>query len=156
MEVDSVHSKIEKKIKGKEFYVPFDYVRSIREARSKPTEFNVVVLKYTDFIDFSNGYYTSVRPGMKKGEVTLREWNFIPVEVFESPPLIAEDKKPETIGESLIKPCLLIAYSTVLDEISYKEVAKISVSNNTVKRIDDIAVDLKKSTGAKAKDLPIL
>lgn len=68
MEVDSVHSKIEKKIKGKEFYVPFDYVRSILEARTKPSKFNVVVLKYTDFLDFSNGYYTSVRPGLKKGD----------------------------------------------------------------------------------------
>jgi len=32
---------------------------------------------------------------------------------YEIALLIAKDKKPHTIGESLVKPCLLTAYKTI-------------------------------------------
>ncbi|XP_072380493.1 protein FAM200C-like [Diabrotica undecimpunctata] len=58
--------------------------------------------------------------------------------------LIVKDKKPHTIDESLIKPCLLTACSTVLSEDGCKKVEKISLSNDTVKRrIDDMVLDLQ-------------
>lgn len=69
--------------------------------------------------------------------------------------LIVKDKKPHTIGESLIKPCLLTACSTVLSEDSCKKIEKISLSNDTVKRrIDDMALDLKNQLMQKLKSSP--
>ena len=69
--------------------------------------------------------------------------------------LIAKDKKPHTIGESLIKPCLLNACNTVFGEKSCKKVAKISLSNDTVKRrIDEMGQDLKKQIIEKLKKSP--
>lgn len=69
--------------------------------------------------------------------------------------LIAKDKKPHTIGESLIKPCLLTACSTILSEDSCNKVAKISLSNDTVKRrIDEMALDLKNQVVQKLKSSP--
>lgn len=67
--------------------------------------------------------------------------------------LIAKDKKPHTIGESLIKPCLLTACSTVLGDDSYNKFAKIALSNDTVKRrIDDMAIDMKNQLVQKLKN----
>ncbi|KAJ8889125.1 hypothetical protein PR048_008619 [Dryococelus australis] len=58
--------------------------------------------------------------------------------------LIAQDKKPHIIGESLIKPCLLTACRTVLGEESCNQIANISLSVGTVKhRIEEMAQDLK-------------
>lgn len=68
MEVDSMHSMIEKKIKKQEHFVPADYVRAIREARINPRPYVVVSLTYRDFTSYSDGYYRSIRPGSKKGD----------------------------------------------------------------------------------------
>lgn len=69
--------------------------------------------------------------------------------------LIAKDKKPHTIGESLIKPCILTACSTILNEESCSKVAKIALSDDTVKRrIDDMALDLKYQVVQKLKSSP--
>ncbi|XP_072390800.1 protein FAM200C-like [Diabrotica undecimpunctata] len=69
--------------------------------------------------------------------------------------LIVKDKKPHTIGESLIKACLLTAYSTVLSEDSCRKVENTSLSNDTVKRkIDDMALDLKNQVLQKLKGSP--
>ncbi|XP_072401099.1 zinc finger BED domain-containing protein 5-like [Diabrotica undecimpunctata] len=69
--------------------------------------------------------------------------------------LIVKDKKPHTIGESLIKPCLLTACSTVLSEDSCKKVEKISLSNDTItRRIDNMALSLKNQLLQKLKGSP--
>ncbi|KAL7635350.1 UNVERIFIED_CONTAM: hypothetical protein RMT77_014417 [Armadillidium vulgare] len=69
--------------------------------------------------------------------------------------LIAKDKKLHTIGESLVKPCLLTACSTVLGEESCNKVAKISLSNDTVKhRVYEMAQDLNRQVIEKLKKSP--
>lgn len=68
MEVDSVHSTIENKIKEHTHYVPADYIRDIREARMQPSPYFVQNLTYKDFFCFANGYYKSIRPGYHKGD----------------------------------------------------------------------------------------
>ena len=63
---DSVHARIEKQIKGKDVYLPFEYVK-YKEARQTPFPYEAAYLKYDFFKDFSNiSYYDSVRPGRKK------------------------------------------------------------------------------------------
>lgn len=45
MECDSVHALIERKLKGKDIYLPTDYVRATMEARKKPILYETRVLK---------------------------------------------------------------------------------------------------------------
>ncbi|XP_042209700.1 zinc finger BED domain-containing protein 5-like [Homarus americanus] len=47
---------------------------------------------------------------------------------------IAKQKKPHTIGETLIKPCALKMVKRVLGEASERKIQQISLSNDTVKR----------------------
>ena len=63
---------------------------------------------------------------------------------FEIAQMIAQAKKPHNIGETLIKPCMLKASSLVLGESSSKKLAKISLSDSTIKtRIDELANDIE-------------
>ncbi|XP_039286939.1 uncharacterized protein LOC111052339 isoform X2 [Nilaparvata lugens] len=69
MEGDSVHSKIEQKIRGKDIFMPYEYVKFTKEARHTPFPYEAVYLKHTFFKDFSKiVYYDSIRPGRKKGD----------------------------------------------------------------------------------------
>ncbi len=47
---------------------------------------------------------------------------------------IAKQKKPHTIGETLIKPCTLKMVKRVLGDASERKLQQISLSNDTVKR----------------------
>ena len=59
---------------------------------------------------------------------------------YEIAQMIAQAKKPHNIGETLIKPCMLKASSLALGESNRKKLAKISLSDSTIKtRIDDLA-----------------
>ena len=63
---------------------------------------------------------------------------------FEIAQMIAQAKKPHNIGETLIKPCMLKASSLVLGESNSKKLAKISLSESTIKtRIDELANDIE-------------
>lgn len=56
---------------------------------------------------------------------------------------IAKNKKPHTIGENLIKPCILDAVKLVLGEQHVEKINKISFSNNTIKnRIEDMSKNI--------------
>ena len=80
MECDSVHSCIERKIKGKDIHLPSDYLRISKEARSKPAPYDVVCMQYTDFKDFTpkrfHRYY-SIRPGRVSYFLTINTVKFI-------------------------------------------------------------------------------
>ncbi|CAH1987463.1 unnamed protein product [Acanthoscelides obtectus] len=66
--------------------------------------------------------------------------------------MIAKQYKPHTIGEELIKPCVLKATQIILGDGAEQKVESISLSNNTVKRrIDDIAADIKSQIINKVK-----
>ena len=68
MEVDSVHSAIERKLKKKQIYSPAGFVTVIEEARLA----NSYKVKYVDhkfFSDFSTkNYRSSIRPGSRAGD----------------------------------------------------------------------------------------
>ena len=79
---DSVHARIEKQIKGKGVYLPFEYVKYTKEARQTPFPYKTAYLKYDFFKDFFNiSYYDSVRPGRKKRDpcvVDVRCFQYLP------------------------------------------------------------------------------
>ena len=57
---------------------------------------------------------------------------------------IAKTKKKHTIGEKLIKPCILSAAEQILGPEAARKFDGIPLSNNTVqRRIEDIAMDIE-------------
>ena len=52
---------------------------------------------------------------------------------FEIADLIAKEKKPHNIGEALIKSCMLKAAGLLLGKTYSKKMAKISLSDSTIK-----------------------
>lgn len=73
MEVDSVHSTIDRKLKNRDIYLPTDYINVCREARHK-NPYNVRYMHFDDFKDFSQiGYYSTIRPGYKAGDPKVSE-----------------------------------------------------------------------------------
>ncbi|XP_060081331.1 calcium-activated chloride channel regulator 4A-like [Ylistrum balloti] len=73
MEVDSVHSTIESKLKRKPIYVPQNYVDIIKSVRpSQP--YHVHYVDHTFFKNFSHiNLYSSIRPGTKVGDPVVTD-----------------------------------------------------------------------------------
>ncbi|XP_066958608.1 protein FAM200C-like [Macrobrachium rosenbergii] len=68
---------------------------------------------------------------------------------------IAKQKKPHTIGEKLVKPCMVEAARLVLDQNCVNKLNQISLLDNTVKqRIDDMSQDIKSQVTEKIKLSP--
>lgn len=66
MECDSVHSRIENELKGRDIYLPHDYIRFTQSARKNPFPYKTKRMKFTDFKNFTAKQYqryTSIRPG---------------------------------------------------------------------------------------------
>jgi hypothetical protein len=69
--------------------------------------------------------------------------------------LIAKSKKSHTIGEHLLKPCLLTAVEEILGAEAKKKIQEIPLSNNTVKdRIDKMSFDIEEQLLVKIKNSP--
>ncbi|KAK9745154.1 hypothetical protein QE152_g7169 [Popillia japonica] len=74
---------------------------------------------------------------------------------FEISQLIAKAKKPHTIGETLVKPCLTKAVQQVLGVQPSKKIQDIPLSNNTVKaRIDTMSNDIEDQLVCEIKKSP--
>lgn len=72
MECDSMHSTIERRLKGRDINVPADYISICRSARKNPKPYNVNYLDYTYFKNFSClKLVKSIRPGFKTGDPTV-------------------------------------------------------------------------------------
>lgn len=69
MEVDSVHSVIERNLKNKEIFLLSQYRSVTKEARLKPFPYDVMQVDHTFFKDFSkNLLYDTIRPGRGRGD----------------------------------------------------------------------------------------
>lgn len=73
MEADSVHSVIERSVKGQPIYVPQQYVDKIKSAR-KVAPYEVKYVDYTFFKNYSaSGKYSSIRPEIGVGAKTVSD-----------------------------------------------------------------------------------
>ncbi|CAH1987064.1 unnamed protein product [Acanthoscelides obtectus] len=87
-------------------------------------------------------FFSSKAESLKR--MRLDKSGTYPTASFEIAFTIAKQKKAHTIGEELMKPCVLKTSQIILEEDAEQKVKSISLSNNTVKRrIDDIAADMK-------------
>lgn len=76
MEVDSVHSCIERKLKNRKIHLPSDYLQATEEARKHPEPYKAIKLEYDFFKDYSQVEtfrYTSIRPGKKTSDPTVTD-----------------------------------------------------------------------------------
>ena len=68
---------------------------------------------------------------------------------------IAKTRKPYTIGEELIKPCILSAAEEIFGPETARKFKGIPLSNNTVqRRIEDIAMDIEQQVVKEVKKSP--
>lgn len=75
---------------------------------------------------------------------------------YEAALEIAKNKKPHTIGETLIKPSMLKMVSLVLGEASAAKMRQVSLSDNTVqRRIADMSEDVKVQILEEIKQSPL-
>ncbi|CAH2986745.1 unnamed protein product [Chilo suppressalis] len=71
MEVDSVHSLVERKLQNIEIFLPSQYASLTKEARKKPFPYKVIQPDHTFFKDYSAKeyqVYDSIRPGRSSGD----------------------------------------------------------------------------------------
>ncbi|XP_076339961.1 zinc finger BED domain-containing protein 5-like [Tachypleus tridentatus] len=69
---------------------------------------------------------------------------------------IAKQKKPHTIGETLLKPCMMKAVNLILGEASAKKMQQVSLSNNTIqRRISKMSMDVKEQVLTEIKGSPL-
>ncbi|XP_076069775.1 protein FAM200C-like [Oratosquilla oratoria] len=69
---------------------------------------------------------------------------------------MAKAKKPHSIGETLIKPCLVSCAGILLGESAVSKMKQVSLSNDTVKsRIFDMSCNTKSQLLAKVKASPV-
>ncbi|KRZ65670.1 SCAN domain-containing protein 3 [Trichinella papuae] len=90
----------------------------------------------------------------KKGKYNQETAKAVKVS-YEIAMLIAKNKKPHTIGENLVKPCIVNAVKILLGDDIAKQFKNISLSDSTVKRrIDELADDIKQQVLEKVKCSP--
>lgn len=74
MECDSMHSTIERYLKGRNINVPADIVAACKYARKYPKPYNVDYLNHTNFKNFGAiKLVKSIRPGFKVGDPTVND-----------------------------------------------------------------------------------
>jgi hypothetical protein len=69
---------------------------------------------------------------------------------------VAKNKKPHTIAETLIKPCLLKSVKLILGEASEMKMRHVSLSNNTIqRRILDMSADVLEQILSEIRASPV-
>ena len=75
---------------------------------------------------------------------------------FEVALQIAKQKKPDTIRETLIKPCALSMVKLILSETSAQKIQQVSLSNDTIKRrISQMSANVKQQVINEIKASPM-
>lgn len=100
MEVDSVHSVIERKLKNREIFLPSQYATITKEARKVPSPYQVITPDHTFFKNFAHKdelIYESIRPGRGTGDrvvVDIRALRYNPCGTIDYKLHFADDFVP--------------------------------------------------------------
>lgn len=74
MEVDSIHSTIEQKLRNRrEVYTLADQIPIFQAARQRPRPYETIYCRSDDFFTFQPVYYKSIRPGNKVGDPCVND-----------------------------------------------------------------------------------
>jgi zinc finger BED domain-containing protein 5/7/8/9 len=117
--------------------------------------------KHSEFaskdVDFFKGYETQLKRQKLdiSGIFQPQNQNVIQAS-YEIALEIAKNKKPYTIAEKLIKPCLLRSVNLILGEASERKMRNISLSNSTIqKRISDMSEDVQEQILTEIRASPL-
>ncbi|XP_022183319.1 zinc finger MYM-type protein 6-like [Myzus persicae] len=104
-------------------------------------------------------YFERMRNDMRKQVITMKKMTIEDKSLLKASYLvalqIAKNKKPYTIGEDLIKPCMLQAGEVVLGKQAVKKLKEIPMSANTIKRrIEEMADDIENQVITMMKNSP--
>lgn len=104
-------------------------------------------------------YFERIRNDMRKQVITMKKMTIEDKSLLKASYLvalqIAKNKKPYTIGEDLIKPCMLQAGEVVLGKQAVKKLKEIPMSANTIKRrIEEMADDIENQVITMVKNSP--
>ena len=99
--------------------------------------------------DKPKGFFVMKSHSLKKAKLDMsgtfqqRSSNVVEAS-YEIAMLIAKNKKSHNIGESLVKPSIIVAAELVLGKDKANMLSQIALSNDTVKeRIDELSQDIK-------------
>lgn len=104
--------------------------------------------KHPDLAKKPLEYFKRMHENMQKQVIALRKMTMEDKSLLKASYLIANQiakcKKPYTIGEELIKPCMLKACEQILGMQAVQKLKVIPMSDNTIKRrIEDMAEDIE-------------
>ncbi|XP_060868539.1 SCAN domain-containing protein 3-like [Metopolophium dirhodum] len=104
-------------------------------------------------------YFERMRDDMRKQVITMKKMTIEDKSLLKASYLvvlqIAKNKKPYTIGEDPIKPCMLQAGEVVLGKQAVKKLKEIPMSANTIKRrIEEMADDIENQVITMMKNSP--
>ncbi|XP_025407195.1 protein FAM200A-like [Sipha flava] len=99
-------------------------------------------------------YFKQLLSSQNKESVIFEKKVTIPNKALEASykvaELIVENKKPHTIGESLILPACSEIVRIMFGNEAEAEIKKIPLSNNTIRRrVQDMSEDIEKKCGGK-------
>lgn len=80
MECDSTHSLIERRLKGRDIFMPADYIQIVKDARRNPKPLDVEYLSYDYFLNYDDHEmmrFNSIRPPKSK-VVDIRSLKYLP------------------------------------------------------------------------------
>uniref|UniRef100_UPI003590248B protein FAM200C-like n=1 Tax=Myxine glutinosa TaxID=7769 RepID=UPI003590248B len=130
---------------GDPAYVPYEICCKMSSASAKKRNWN------DDYVRFG---FTCVKEGDGTDKPQCMLCNLPLLEAsYKVSYMIAKEKKPHTIGESLVKPCALEMVKIVLGEDAVKRLSQVSLSNDTVRqRIGDMSQDIATQVVSEIKN----
>jgi hypothetical protein len=120
-----------------------------------PSKLKRHLLKKHDHLANKNiDYFKQLLSSQNKESVIFEKKVTIPNKALEASykvaELIVENKKPHTIGESLILPACSEIVRIMFGNEAEAEIKKIPLSNNTIRRrVQDMSEDIEKKCGGK-------
>lgn len=112
MECDSVHATIERQIRDKDIYVPFEFVKYTQEARKEPFPYEVRYLSHNFFLNYDSiQFYDSIRPGRIAGDPVVTDIHCLRYNVnghitfkfsFDDPNYSELPRRPQALKKGLV------------------------------------------------------
>ena len=116
---------------------------------------------HPELLNKSKDYFIAKRKSLRKvrldssGSFHQQSANIV-MASYELTLIIAKEKKPHNLGESVVKPCMVRGVELVLGKESSSKISKIALSDNTVKsRIDEMAQDIREQVTEKIRMSPM-
>ena len=138
-------------------------LKTLSADRMKPSLLNRhLETCHPELKDKDPSYFQRKESGVKKVRLdTTWKFNQLSVSAIEASYVISlkiahPQKKPHTIGETLVLPCIKESVRLMLGEDNVKKLAPLSISNNTVhRRIVDMSEYVKLQVVSEMKTAPL-